>query len=411
MDVAGKAEASVVDELRAEVETLRKVLEYNNVEATKDGVSDDGEYAFLTSTSYSAASATRTHAGIESAAALLLYEVDANATDQSEFLDNLVDGDRLFFMYSDTIGYHFQVTGAPTANGDRRIVPIELVQAINPNSTTLTTTERDVTFEFNRVQQALAQWTLKTEVGDLSGGIGLLNDGGTVRLYMNVDRFAILDPGATDTDDFTAPFIVSGGQVYIRSAMIQDATITSAKIGSLVATKITGLQAAFQSLTVDWAQIQNVEIENADIISLSATKITGGQAWLNTLTVDLVNVTGTLAASHIDADVRNVQVLSTTSTTVGDTDVTINLNQSLTGFSYLEFVVDVVGISFVGACLIANLPEDVAVPIPSAGPSIRGIRVATPGSTRINVRNATGPAFFEGADPIRIRRVIGVKDP
>ena len=44
---------------------------------------------------------------------------------------------------------------------------------------------------------ALARWTVKLTVGDLTGGIGLVNDGSTVRLVIAANRFAIVRPGMT----------------------------------------------------------------------------------------------------------------------------------------------------------------------------------------------------------------------
>ena len=75
-----------------------------------------------------------------------------------------------------------------------------------------------------------ARWTTKTQVGDLVGGIGILNDGTSTRLYVQADRFAIYDSSLpSDTSDLV-PFVVTGGKTFIKSAAIQDATIEAAKI-------------------------------------------------------------------------------------------------------------------------------------------------------------------------------------
>ena len=328
------AEASAREALETRVDVLQKVLEYDSIATTKNGVDAAGEYAFLTSATLSSASTTRTDSGVQSAAAILLYENDASDVDQSDFLDTVESGDIIRFDYSASIWYEFQVNGDVSTDGDRRVVPVELLRHENENGTTLLTSTQDVQFTFNRVGGALSQWTVKTRVGDLTGGIGLLNDGGTVRLYIVADRFAVLPAGASDTDDEVVPFIVSGGNVYMDTAIIRDGTIGSAKIGTLVATKITGLQAVFASLTVDWAQVQNAAIENAQIVSLEAGKITGLQAVFNSLMVTLAQIgdlsaltidadqitAGVLSADHVSADVQNVAILSTATVTTLTTD-------------------------------------------------------------------------------------------
>lgn len=96
---------------------------------------------------------------------------------------------------------------------------------------------------------ALARWQVKTAVGDLVGGIGLLNDGTDVKLTIVADKVAIL-PASGSLSNRVVPFIISGGRVYIASAMIQDATITTAKIQNAF---LTNLEAKHG--TLDFARI------------------------------------------------------------------------------------------------------------------------------------------------------------
>lgn len=73
-----------------------------------------------------------------------------------------------------------------------------------------------------------AQYAVKTDVNGHVAGFGLANDGATSDFIVLADRFSISDPN--DPTEKAIPFIVNDGQVYINSAMINDATITMAKI-------------------------------------------------------------------------------------------------------------------------------------------------------------------------------------
>ena len=88
-----------------------------------------------------------------------------------------------------------------------------------------------------------AQWTVKTDVNDLVGGIGLYNDGQQTMFAVNANRFYI-------TDDGTVPFVVDNGRTVIKNALIADAAITRAKIGHA---QVDTLRVADQAITASQA--------------------------------------------------------------------------------------------------------------------------------------------------------------
>uniref|UniRef100_UPI003077CC5C phage tail tip fiber protein n=1 Tax=Hafnia alvei TaxID=569 RepID=UPI003077CC5C len=53
----------------------------------------------------------------------------------------------------------------------------------------------------------------------------------STRILASADQFAVLNPA---TNGYTLPFFVQGSQTFIVSALIQDASITNAKIGSYI---------------------------------------------------------------------------------------------------------------------------------------------------------------------------------
>ena len=253
-------EASAREALETRVDLIAKTVDYNSIATTAAGVNADGEYAFLTGTNPTTASTTRTHTGIQSAAAILFYEEDAN-TDQGTFLDAVESGDIIRFDYSSSIWYEFEVTGSVAAAGARRVVPVEHLRSGNPSSTTLATSTRDVQFTFNRVQGALSRWTVKVRVGDLAGGIGLLNDGGEVSMVVAADRFVML-PASGSLADKVTPFAVVGGVVYIRSAVIENATIGGVKLESGILGDLTAAHGKLGTANIGSLDVFDVAVGN-----------------------------------------------------------------------------------------------------------------------------------------------------
>lgn len=83
-----------------------------------------------------------------------------------------------------------------------------------------------------------AQYSIKTDVNGNVAGFGLANDGVTSDFTVLADRFSI--SAAADTTNTNVPFIVTGGKVYINSALIAAASITEAEIenGAITNAKI-----------------------------------------------------------------------------------------------------------------------------------------------------------------------------
>ena len=86
------------------------------------------------------------------------------------------------------------------------------------------------------ILSATAQWTLKTQVGGLVGGIGLYNDGSTTQFMVRADKFAILPTSGSASQQLAnkgVPFSVSGGRVYINDAMITNLNADNITVGTL----------------------------------------------------------------------------------------------------------------------------------------------------------------------------------
>lgn len=106
-----------------------------------------------------------------------------------------------------------------------------------------------------------AQWSAKTQVGDLVAGMGIMISGGVSRVYVDAARFAVYDSNATmsgDLDDWI-PFAVANGITHIKQAAILDASIDTAKIAD----------AFLDNLTAAKGNLAQARIQKGDIFNLT----------------------------------------------------------------------------------------------------------------------------------------------
>lgn len=112
---------------------------------------------------------------------------------------------------------------------------VDTVQAeVNKNSATVQTVSQSVAALDGKVSTS---WSVKMQVTSngqyVAAGIGLGIENGPAGLQsqflVSADRFAIVNTFAGGA--ISVPFAVQGGQVFLRSAFIEDASITNGKIG------------------------------------------------------------------------------------------------------------------------------------------------------------------------------------
>jgi hypothetical protein len=128
-------------------------------------------------------------------------------------------------------------------------------------------------------QNLYAQYTVKIDQNGHVSGFGLASetiDGTTTSAFIvRADKFAIVDPTSTSNNLTTTPsadvvpFQVTGGAVYIKSAMIASASITSAQIASLAANKIT---AGYINATIgiNGAKVYGAELYAGGTVTVNA---------------------------------------------------------------------------------------------------------------------------------------------
>lgn len=194
-------------------------------------------------------------------------------------------------------------------------------EVIDPNTGVgkVTAVRQDMTSYINQTDGTLRSvWSVRAEATSsgrtVVGGFGLaLTESGgagpTIDFGVRADRFWI----GNTSGEGDLPFIVSGGQTFIKSAMIQNAAIDSAKI---------------QDLAVGTAKIQNASVGTLKIASGSVTSMqyaeggagsvgAGGQAVACQVWIDMpagstgVVVTVTVAVIPVGGDNATTEVLIT----------------------------------------------------------------------------------------------------
>jgi hypothetical protein len=141
--------------------------------------------------------------------------------------------------------------------------------AIQTNATAIATLDGEVS----------AEYTLKLNVNNKIAGFGLFASDAAPSLFEVIaDRFAITNQYNTGV----IPFIVDGNNVYIKTALIADASITSAKIGT----------AQIKTANIEDAAISNAKIENAAITTAKIADAQITTAKIGTAQVDTLQIAG-----------------------------------------------------------------------------------------------------------------------
>lgn len=108
----------------------------------------------------------------------------------------------------------------------------------------------------------------------VAAGIGLgieQNADGLLQsqFLVSADRFAVVNTLAGG--GLTTPFVVSNGQVFMRSAMIEDGTITNAKIGNSIQSNNYVAGVSGWRLSFDGTFEMNGNIEGVGTMMLTNT--------------------------------------------------------------------------------------------------------------------------------------------
>ncbi|MGN5354322.1 host specificity protein J [Ralstonia sp. L16] len=142
-----------------------------------------------------------------------------------------------------------------------------------------------------------AMYTIKTQVTSggrtyLAGiGVGVDNSSGVMesQVLIAADRFAVLLPS---TGSVSAPFVVQGGQVFMSSAFIADASITGAKIAYATIGTALIADAAITTAKIANASIGSAQIADAAITTAKIGNAAIGNAQIANAAVTTLSIAG-----------------------------------------------------------------------------------------------------------------------
>lgn len=194
----------------------------------------------------------------------------------------------------------------PIGGGQTRYYWIRHVNSVgifgpyNSSTGTLATTATDVAHQLNVLSEAITSSELATSlaspIGAIPGlqgqysvkidsnghiaGFGLSNTsttaGPTSAFIVRADKFAVIDPastadglGTTTPTAANVPFFIDSGTTYIKAAAIKDASITSAKIGSVNADTINAGSISGSRIDVGTLNGNRVSANSIDIAGKS----------------------------------------------------------------------------------------------------------------------------------------------
>ena len=293
----------------------------NSGPTTPDG---DGEYGFYTFTNAITsagkisigATPQRTSTGIKASKILVLSYKNQDGIDVTPFIKSISFDDVLTFRLSKAHYYVFRVDDVRTRNSVKAFL-IELIDSKESGvGISWLLASQQITIEVNKqggyaaisnvvkeskiivsiagqsvditgliqiksdltaiagskgdIDEIIAQWTVKTQVNNLVGGIGLYNDGSNVQFGIRADRFWVMPSSGTSTQKLAnkaVPFKITSGKVYIDEAYIKNLQASTITSGTFSSARIPSLSAS---------KITSGSFPTGRIPSLSANKITSG---------------------------------------------------------------------------------------------------------------------------------------
>ena len=196
---------------------------------------------------------------------------------------------------------------ADTANATAISNLSTTVGTTNANVSTLQTSVSNLEGDADAmfvIQVATESNGSKSAAGMVIGSNASSGSGAQSYVQFQADKFAIWS-GSTNV----APFIIDAGTVYIKEAMIEDGSITNAKIGNLTVDKLQGTFAQLESVvtgTISADRLDASVIVATDLSTNTSTVIHGGNISTNTLNASSI-ITNSITGTQINVDTLNVK--------------------------------------------------------------------------------------------------------
>lgn len=137
----------------------------------------------------------------------------------------------------------------------------------------------------NGIQGSLATtqaaWQVVATVGQLTSAIGMVNNGVNSTVYVQAEQFVLTNNNRNITAS-TAPFMFTGGNIYIKSAMIADGSIDNAKIGNVIQST------NYVAKSTGW------KLDKTGLFEINGSTPNGGRLEITNNRIDVYNEQGSL---------------------------------------------------------------------------------------------------------------------
>ena len=173
---------------------------------------------------------------------------------------------------------------------------VTTVSAVTENNRAALQTKAEVT-DLNAVYE------VKTDITGRVTGFGMVANASSTEFGINADRFWVADPD--NSANVKIPFVIDDGKVVMDIALIENGTITNAKIASLAADKLYA-----SSGTIASAVIGTGHITNAMVDTLAADKLYASSGTIASAIIGTEHVTNSMVknAAITNAKIGNAAI-------------------------------------------------------------------------------------------------------
>jgi hypothetical protein len=148
-----------------------------------------------------------------------------------------------------------------------------------------------------------AVYEVKADINGRVTGFGMVANASSTEFGINADRFWVADPD--NSANVKIPFVIDDGKVVMDTALIENGTITNAKIAFLAADKLYA-----SSGTIASAVIGTGHITNAMVDTLAADKLYASSGTIASAIIGTEHVTNSMVknAAITNAKIGNAAV-------------------------------------------------------------------------------------------------------
>ena len=178
---------------------------------------------------------------------------------------------------------------------------VTTLSAVTENNRAALQTKAEVT-DLNAVYE------VKTDINGRVTGFGMVANASSTEFGINADRFWVADPD--NSANVKIPFVIDDGKVVMDTALIENGTITNAKIASLAADKLYASSGTIASAVIGTGHITNAMVDTLAADKLYASSGTIASAIIGTehVTNSMVKNAAITNAKIDDAAITNAKI-------------------------------------------------------------------------------------------------------